>query len=337
MKFIFQRLTAKYKSQVLELLNNYLWNWNDAELSEKYFNWKFEENPYLTDFPCFIALDNDKVVAFRGAFITPMKFGDEIFLSAQIGDMVTHPAYRRKKLFQNLTHYTINELKKDDRILTCCVSSSGGPTLGGYLNLDFKPLSEREHLYKISYFNLIKKIILNKTRTIKNCKTKNYEISFKCKLNDILSLNDKTDKITHLRDAKFYDWRFKNPKNKFIYSYLYNGNAIKSYIIFLDRGGNRYDIIDFNYINSDDLRFNLNKFFKVTDASFINIWTVNKNNVIYKNKKYFGFGLIHKILYKFKKFQKPPFLVKIINESTFTKLFEDSSNWDINKIIADEI
>ena len=94
MEFVYQRLTPEYKGQVIELLK-LLWSF-DAETRFQYFKWKFEDNPYLKELPCFIALHEDRVVAFRGCFVTPMTKGDNMFLSAQIGDMVTHPDYRRK-------------------------------------------------------------------------------------------------------------------------------------------------------------------------------------------------------------------------------------------------
>lgn len=339
--FAYQRLTPEYKSQVIDLLKH-LWKF-DIKIRYKYFKWKFEDNPYLKELPCFIALHKNKVVAFRGCFITPMRKGENFFLSAQIGDMVTHPNYRRKRLFQNLTEFAISQLKNDNRIICCCVSSSGGPTLGGNINLGFYPLSEREHIFRFTFRGVLGLLLQrapqeDKKNIIEDCNShRKIIITNECRAREMCAMLDKAIQISHYRDIMFYQWRFSNPINSYKFAYLFENDKLCAYISFLNMGKGRYDILDFNYIEEKDLKRLLNFFSHKIRPFYLSLWTVNKVNVIYCHKLKYGFISFKHLLYMFKKFVKPPFLVKQVNATSISTKLYFLSEWNLFKIIGDEI
>ena len=77
-EFTYKKYSPEYKEQVLELLGN-LWDFSD-DMKHKYFKWKFEDNPYTDEVEGYIALDGDKVVAYRGCMIEPIRFNVSTYI-----------------------------------------------------------------------------------------------------------------------------------------------------------------------------------------------------------------------------------------------------------------
>lgn len=337
MDFKYRKYRDSDREEVIELLSN-LWSFPKEE-KIKYFDWKLVNNPYTDEVCGFVALHEGKIVAFRGYFVLPFQDSKEKYLLAQLCDTVTHRDYYRKGLFKNLTKYSIESLERDGKYLASQNSSSGGPTLNGYLSLGWKPLSDRSNLFK---FNL--KGISNKLLKISNSfkpkvfayQNKTLIFTDEVRAEDIVSIPFEYERISHSRDKDFYEWRLSNPHSKYCFAYLYDQNEkLRAYIIFWDLGDNRYDIIDFNCYDKRDLKLLLNQFSKKEHPLFLLLWAVDKENLIYKNLRFFGFKKMEK-LNNSKKFVKQPFLIRKLMEGKDDIIFEPS-NWNIFKIVADEV
>ena len=105
MEFTFRKYKEEDREQVIKLLKH-LWKFSDND-KHKYFDWKYTQNPYTQTPMGFVALDKDKIVAFRGYMIQPMHYKENVFLNASLADTVTDPDYRRKGLFSKITEYSI--------------------------------------------------------------------------------------------------------------------------------------------------------------------------------------------------------------------------------------
>lgn len=338
MEFKYQKYTSEYKEQVIELMK-YLWDF-DKKFWKPYFEWKFENNPYTEEPLAFIALDGEKVIAFRGYMVLPFQIENRSYLCAVLADTVTHKDYQRKGLFSGVTQYSINEIQKDDRFLISLNSSSGGKTLNGYLKLGWKPFCEREHLFRFTWRGIANKIAAKKNN-ICNCKTlgskKNLIITDVCKAKDIVSMPFDYKELSHKREEKLYAWRFLNPKEtyKFAYSYDENGMLV-SYLILYKIANDKWDLIDFNTTNDDDLKKLLNWVCKCFQPFYILLWTVSKTNIIYLSRHKFGFTPLNILLRQIKKFQKPPFLIREFNQAEHV-IMSDKMKWNLYKFVADEI
>lgn len=336
MELEYKKYSPEYKTRVIELLG-YLWNFSYAD-REAYFKWKFEDNPYTDSVMGFMALDGDKVVAFRGYMVIPVAYRTRRYLNAVLADTVTHPDYRRRGIFQAITNYSILEIEKDERYLVSLNSSSGGPTLGGYLKLGWFALCEREHLFRFTVRGIWRK--LHKTGCeISLERTKNnltYILTGENRPADIVTLKYEYDYLSHERTEEFYSWRFRNPHNRFLFAYLYDKcGELSAYVIFAVNGG-RFDIVDFNCKEDKSLKLLLNWVGKEAHPFYISLWTVGKNNCIYRNRRAFGFLSLSFILNKFKKFRKPPFLAREFAKYESTAV-HDIVYWDLYKLVADEI
>lgn len=338
MEFKYRKYKSEDREQVIKLMEGF-WNIPDEE-KLKYFKWKFEDNPYTESPYCYVALDGEKIIAFRGNLVIPVKYQDKQFLTTLFCDAITHPNYRRLGLINKLSEFTLKDLLEDSRFLVSQNSSSGGPTVKAYYKIGHKPLSEREHIFRFTLNGIIGKFLRQKKSFktgIFNFKNNKIEISNQCKSKEIASIPFETDKISHIHVPEFYEWRLSNPKSIYRYAYFYDFNGkLIAYLIFLDMGGNRFDLIDFNCYDPIDLKLLLNQFCKIEKPLFILLWTVGKENVIYKNFRKFGFIPLNKILRKIPKFLKPPYVVKKLN-SVENLDFYNSKSWNLFKIIADEV
>lgn len=336
MEFVYTKYRPKYKKQVIDLMQ-YLWNF-ERSLWKPYFEWKFEANPYSDEPLAFVALDGEKVVAFRGYMIIPVQIEERRYLCAVLADTVTHGDYQRKGLFSGVTKYSIQEIEKDNRFLISLNSSSGGKTLYGYLKLGWKPFCEREHLFRFTWSGIIRKFIA-KSNDCNNRTTSEdgFSISDVCNAEDIVAMPFFYNELTHQREEKLYQWRFLNPKEtyKFAYSYDKQGHLI-SYVVMYKIAADKWDIIDFNTTDKKDLRKLLNWVCKCLKPLYILLWTVSKSNVLYKSYFQFGFVPFNKVLRLIKKFRKPPFLIREFNPIEHS-IMDKPMKWNLFKLVADEI
>ncbi|HMB51178.1 MAG TPA: GNAT family N-acetyltransferase [Natronoarchaeum rubrum] len=76
--------------------------------TERWFDWKFRENPFVDGVPITVAVDpDDGVVGARPMFALPMATGHSEFLALQPCDAMVHPEHRRQGLFTRMTEHAI--------------------------------------------------------------------------------------------------------------------------------------------------------------------------------------------------------------------------------------
>ena len=101
-----------------------------------------------------------------------------------------------------------------------------------------------------------------------------------------------------------------------------------SYLILYKIANDKWDLIDFNTTNDDDLKKLLNWVCKCFQPFYILLWTVSKTNIIYLSRHKFGFTPLNILLRQIKKFQKPPFLVKEFNQAEHV-IMCDKMKWNL--------
>jgi len=73
----------------------------------EWFQWRFQENPYVDHVPVFVATTDGDVVATRPFFVLPMSIGGTETLALLTVDTMVHPDHRRQGLFTALTEASI--------------------------------------------------------------------------------------------------------------------------------------------------------------------------------------------------------------------------------------
>lgn len=343
--FIFRKYKSEDKEQVLNLLGDTLWHFPIVDRIA-YFNWKYEQNPYTESPLAFVCLDGKKVIAFRGYMLQPLFIKGKIFYNAALADTVTDSSYRRMGLFSRITKFSLEELEKSSNILVSTNSSSGGPTLNGYLKLGWIPLTKRGHLFSFTWRSIFPKHNILSQYCYRK-KEMQIILTTECRANEIGNLaihKIPSDLISIYSDEKYVSWRYANPQAQYLFVYFYQSKNMKSYLVLKKLAERKYDIIDYQCEDEKMLNMMLSQIHRWLNPLYILIWIVNSNDMINKkcNKKFVNLNII---LNKISKFKTPPFLIRTtqtgIDEKDWTidKQIDmrNIANWNLNKIVADEI
>ena len=343
--FIFRKYKQEDKEQVLALLGNALWHFPYEERLA-YFNWKYEQNPYTGSPLGFVCVDGDKVIAFRGYMLQPISIKDKVYYNAALADTVTDSSYRRMGLFSRITKFSIEELEKDASIIASTNSSSGGPTLNGYLKLGWQPLVERKNLFSFSWRSLFpKKDVSTECSTDKG--TYRICMSTDCRAVEMELLAQNKISKQHFSvhaNEEYIKWRFSNPHSDFLFFYYYEKDRLCAYVVVKLIGNRKYDVVDFQFEKEKQLRRLITYMHRWLHPLFILHWTVNQNAAINKSPWKYNFISLHFILKRIAKFNVPPFLIRTAKSQQQEQDWivegvdmRDNLNWDLHKIVADEI
>src|SRR5262245_13499435 len=92
-------------------LQAHLWG-PDLALNRRYFEWKYEQNPYLSEPVIALAVAEERLVGMVGSMGMCWEVGvpPRAFLMPCSSDMVVMPAYRGKKLAPRLADAVLEEL-----------------------------------------------------------------------------------------------------------------------------------------------------------------------------------------------------------------------------------
>ena len=89
---------SAHKGQVAAL-QSYLWT-RDASLAARYFEWKYEENPYLKEPLIYLAFQGSELVGMRGFYGAQWELGRprEVCTVLVADDLVISPRHRDRGL-----------------------------------------------------------------------------------------------------------------------------------------------------------------------------------------------------------------------------------------------
>ena len=114
-------------------LQRHLWS-GDVAANTAYFEWKYEQNPYVEEPLVYLALSDGRVVGMRGTYGSRWEIGipSETFLIPAADDLVIAPDHRGRGLFARIMRAAVDDLA--GRGYSCAFSlSPGAVTLAGYL------------------------------------------------------------------------------------------------------------------------------------------------------------------------------------------------------------
>jgi GNAT superfamily N-acetyltransferase len=96
---------------VLALLRHSL-SWANDSRYEELFEWKHRDNPFGAS-PAWVALDGDKIVGLRILMRWEFEQATGVARSVRAVDTATHPDYRGRGVFSDLTLRAIDELRSE--------------------------------------------------------------------------------------------------------------------------------------------------------------------------------------------------------------------------------
>jgi GNAT superfamily N-acetyltransferase len=106
-----RRYRSADRAAVLDLLQSSL-GWLADDQHDAFFRWKHEENPFGPS-PAWVATDGDRVVGFRTFLRWEFVVDGEVVRAVRAVDTATHPAYRGRGIFTDLTMAALDDLRAE--------------------------------------------------------------------------------------------------------------------------------------------------------------------------------------------------------------------------------
>jgi GNAT superfamily N-acetyltransferase len=267
------RYQSAHKEQVLRL-QQHLWG-PDAALNRAFFEWKYEQNPYLTPPALCLALHRGEVVGMRGIFGAKWWIGTSrrALVIPYTDDFVIAPDHRDRGLASALLRATF--AYADDlgysfllslwagRVTTLASLVAGYRSIGalepvgraGPQHAGFKRarhlLSKTRFVWRFANSPLLlapseRMPFRRLDRTAGGAPSQGSRIRIERapRLEAMAELADRLppdDRIRQVHEPKYFDWVFRNPRLEFRYLFWESGGRLEGYLVLqrslLLRGG----------------------------------------------------------------------------------------------------
>ena len=258
------RYQPDLKRQVIEL-QTHLWS-PDLDLNASYFHWKYERNPYVKKPLIYLATSNDKVVGMRGFFGVQWECGTpaQVFTALYADDMVIAPEHRNRGLMSKIMTSAFEDLADEDYDYAFNLSA-GWPTLSSSLSMSWRSAGWVRPMRWRSWPTTLRRGVLRRLKGLPiisdrlarlasrqflksrntlqtaDLRRANYlaertpaisvEDSPRCAaMAELVGRIGGSGQIRHVRDGKYFEWRFQNPLS--CYRYIYWGNdRLEGYLV----------------------------------------------------------------------------------------------------------
>ncbi|MGC2460121.1 MAG: GNAT family N-acetyltransferase [Steroidobacteraceae bacterium] len=251
------------KRQIIEL-QSHLWS-PSAALNTAYFEWKYERNPYIDAPLIYLAMHDGSAVGMRGFFGTQWTVGlpAQRFIAPYADDLVIAPEHRNNGLIARIMAFAFEDLAKRNYhyavslspgAMTFLSSIAAGWRSPGLLrpmrrrpwrvalrragDRIVKPLPLLAGAYEAVVRPWIGARRLSladiDAERVRRC-TKDmprivFEDAPRCSAMAELVDSVSASRIRHVRDAAYFDWRFRNPLSR--YRFLFWANPrLEGYLV----------------------------------------------------------------------------------------------------------
>lgn len=202
-----------------------------TEKRDRWFAWKYEENPYIDHVAMIVGVCDGKIVGARPFFALPVSIGGEHAVALQPGDAMVHPDHRRRGVFTRMTEQAIERYAGDHPFF---FNFPNHQSLPGNLKLGWETVSTRPSYYRIEnpdtvgrqradtgvsrFVAAVSTPILNgyyrfRDFTAPTPSRSDVRAESEPPVQELATLYSTAtpDRIHVLRDEQFYQWRFDSP------------------------------------------------------------------------------------------------------------------------------
>jgi GNAT superfamily N-acetyltransferase len=254
---------SEFKTQVADLMQ-YLWG-GDSASNLAHFKWKYEDNPHTSGPLGIVALQGEQVVGFRGYFAARFELSgrnDNIVL-LRPGDTCVHPEHRRTGLSVAMGNLAMQEYADQHPLflnLSCTRSS-----LPGYRRMGFLALAPKASVARYSLFGLARYILAPKEQLPWAVGDFAFGRSVAVLVSDsprpeemaaLIAAQTRQDaRLRPHQDAAFFRWRYRNPRQKYLFYYLMQDGGLSGYLVLgLSPNNRRGYILDYEGEGGSALR-----------------------------------------------------------------------------------
>jgi len=228
-----------YYERTIDFLKNE-WKSIDTGKWEKYFTWKFLENPYIQRPIVFLAIDDERIVGFRGIFVQKFVCNSTEILVGSGAEARVVATHQGRGIYRKLIELCDDCCEKNNILYQLSLSSNlkSTPIL---IKLGWHPVRVKRELIKVS----IRSFIPTNRNTGENRNIYKYRnIIIKEYSGDRLLSGETVDalvessrrnkssyKIQSMRDKIFYKYKLSNPLSDFIVYSINQDSNLSGHII----------------------------------------------------------------------------------------------------------
>jgi hypothetical protein len=208
----------EWTGPVLEL-QTYLWN-PDPEVNRAYFEWKYLANPYLQPPRLQLAVVDGALVGMRGLHGARWEAGRrEVFDAPCAGDLVVLPAHRSGRIVQRILEAGAAALEAGG-LPAALNFSGGGPTQLASLMAGWRSAGGIEVARRGPA------PLPPPSPDEAEGATAEVSIEPVCRADAMARLAAEVPadgRIRHVRDARYFAWRYRNPLSRYRFVYAWRG------------------------------------------------------------------------------------------------------------------
>jgi len=230
-----------------------------------FYHWKYFGNP-VQDACVRIAVDGNSIIGIVAATYRSIKLNNDIVLCAELGDLFTHPHYRRQGIFTNLCNEVINEVEKkgvkliyvrpNENSYRILIRKMGFKDVFRlktfYYPIDIKAVLKEKIknsiLFQIGY-PIVKvgtKVIFKKGKLLENEEIKIIRVNnFEEDVNKLWEEVSKNWNVILVRDEKYLEWRYIKSPIEFAVFFAKKKDTTVGYMVVVENNFKRGHIVDF--------------------------------------------------------------------------------------------
>lgn len=250
----------EYRSRILEL-QRHLWS-SDPALNDAYFKWKYEQNPYASTIRIYLAFEGERAVGMRGFVGGRWEAGpprQEVAIFCP-DDLVIEPEHRNRGLFTAIMNTAFEDLADHQNGFALNVGGRELTVLGS-LTMGWKRIAplrlvgvsstQYRRLYRWRnrlggtrfLWRLAETRLLNmRTRfdrldrewSSQSNQPIPIRVARQPDVDGMASLVQKLGydgRIRHVRDDRYFAWRFRNPLREYRFLYAGGGSGLLGYLV----------------------------------------------------------------------------------------------------------
>ncbi len=271
--------SPEYKDSLLSLLSYHWTDLTPEEMRER-FKWRYEDNPYTKSPYCYLALDGEKVVGHCGSVVQKFRSDEEEYYFCTPADAVVHPDYRRKGVFSSVLEFSRDHLALNSDMSLILILSATEASTAVSLIYDDVPVSKREYYYAFSFFNILRSKNFQTPISMDKNGLK-IEITKELRAEEICRLMDdcrEKDKIANVRDEKFYEWRFSNPLEDYIFVYCTKEGELVGYVALANNDEKIVPMMEYGYLEPSYLEDLIEEIFKNLSISCLSAYIFTRSD-----------------------------------------------------------
>jgi hypothetical protein len=366
MQYEIRKYTPDFKDQVIRL-QTHSWS-NSLKLNEAYLEWKYYDNPYISQPIIFLALCDGKVVGMRGMYGADWEVGvpRQKVLVPCAGDVVILPEHRNKRLFRMMTTAALKDLAQNDYKYTFNLSAGitthlsclamGWKSIGIMKKMERRQIKNKVSEYIAKFYNRRR---FTDQRTNNNPFYSLDEKSFHSKSNsynnvhvgqspqskemaDLIERIGYDGRIRHFRDSRYFAWRYRDPFSDYRFLF-WQRRRLEGYLVLrssVNIISNVVNIVDWEAADVQIRHELLRLAIKWGNFYRLNIMSRTLEDSLLRILKNLGFQ-VSKEASTVKDYD-PSLLIRPINDKLLksdwliaNKNILDFNNWDLRMIYSD--